>query len=301
MLLTVFIVSVLIFFVVRITPTDPIASITKGKPVSEETVAALEAEYNLDKSLPEQYVTWITGMFYGDFGKSFQYRESVTSLLETRMATTVQLVIMSGGLVILMAIPLGILSASKKNSMTDQTLTVTSLILVSSPSFFTGILLMLLFTMVWPVFPTFGTGTGFIENLQYLALPAFALASVRMALLLRITRSNMIEQLASNYVQTASAKGLSKGQIVWKHALKNALIPVLTVVSLEISGMLGGAVIVEKVFSINGIGSLLADSISKSDYPVIQSITMMMVSVYLVCNLIVDILYVIVDPRIRLK
>lgn len=301
MLVTIVIVSVLIFTVVRITPTDPIASITKGKPISAETKMALEKEYNLDQSMPMQYVNWVKGMFHGDFGKSYQMKESVSSILSVRMMTTVQLVLMSSVIIVLLAIPLGMLSAAKMNTLLDQSLTVVSLVLVSSPPFFTGLLLMLLFTMVWPIFPTFGTAGGFIENIRYLALPAIALAAVRMALIMRITRSNMVEQLSANYVQTATAKGLPKRKVVYKHALKNAAIPILTVTSLELAGMLGGSVMVEKVFSLNGVGSLLADSISKSDYPVIQSVTLLMVIVFLVSNLIVDILYAVVDPRIRLK
>lgn len=301
MVITIFIVSILIFGVVRITPTDPIASITRGKAMSEETIASLKREYNLDQSYPEQYVRWVTGIFRGNFGKSYQYREDVSYLLKARVITTVQLVLMSSVLIVFLAIPLGMLSASRMNTMVDQSLTVTSLILVSSPSFFTGILLMLLFTMVWPVFPTFGTGTDFISNLRFLTLPAVSLAAVRMALTMRITRSNMVEQLSANYIETATAKGLSRNEVVYKHALKNAAIPILTVTSLEISGMLGGSVMVEKVFSLNGVGSLLADSVSKSDYPVTQSLTLLMVTVFLLCNLIVDVLYAAVDPRIRLE
>ena len=301
MIITVFIVSVLIFTVVRITPTDPIASITKGKPISEETRLALEEEYNLSDSMVEQYVAWISGMFKGDLGKSYQYREAVTTLLAVRYPVTLQLVLMSSVLIVFLAIPLGMISASRKNTILDQTLTVTSLVLVSSPSFFTGLLLMLMFTMIWPIFPTIGTGTDFISNIRYLALPAIALAAVRMALIMRITRSNMVEQLSANYITTATAKGLPKSKVIYKHALKNAAIPILTVTSLELSGMLGGSVMVEKVFSLNGVGSLLADSISKSDYPVIQSLTLLMVIIFLVCNLLVDILYAVLDPRIRLK
>lgn len=295
-----FIVSMLIFMVVRMIPLDPIASISKGKAMSEETKQALMREYNLDKSLPGQYFTWIKGLLTGDLGKSFQHKEAVTRLLSVRFKTTVQLVLMSSVLIIVLAIPLGVISAARKNSFLDQTFTVTSLILVSSPPFFTGILLMLLFTMVWPIFPTFGTGSNFWSNLKYLFLPSVSLAAVRVALSMRITRSNMVEQLQAPYVQTATAKGLSRGAVVYKHALKNASIPIMTVMSLDISGMLGGSVLVEKVFSLNGVGSLLADSISKSDYPVTQSITLIMVLIYMLCNLIVDIMYGIIDPRVRL-
>ena len=300
LIIVFFVVSILIFTVVRMTPMDPIASISKGKAMSEETKQALMREYNLDKSLPGQYFTWIKGIFHGDLGKSFQYRESVTKLLSVRYKTSAQLMFMSALMIIFLAIPLGVICAAHKNSLLDQALTVPSLIIVSSPPFFTGILLMLLFTMVWPVFPTFGTADTFWGNLKYLFLPAVSLAAVRIALSMRITRINMVEQLQAPYIQTATAKGLSRRTIVYKHALKNAAIPIMTVTALDISGMLGGSVLVEKVFSLNGVGSLLADSISKSDYPVTQSITLIMVLIFMLCNLFVDIMYGIIDPRVRL-
>ena len=300
MLLVLLIVSLLIFFGVRITPTDPIASMAKGKTMSAETIAALKAEYNLDKPVFQQYTIWVSGMFHGDFGKSYQYREKVSVLLAGRAGTSLQLIFMSSVLIFLLGIPLGIISASRKNSMTDQTLTVTSLILVSSPSFFTGMLLMLLFTLIIPVFPTFGIGSGFVDNIKYLTLPAVSLAAVLLALTMRMTRSNMVEQLSSGYIQMATAKGLTRRQVVYKHALRNSSIPILTVSSIQIAGMLSSSVMVETVFALNGIGSLLASSVNKGDYPVTQSITLLMVIVYMTFNLIVDILYGVIDPRIRM-
>ncbi|MCL1810348.1 MAG: ABC transporter permease [Clostridiales bacterium] len=300
MVIVLFIVSLLIFFGVRITPTDPIASIAKGKQMSAETIAALKAEYYLDRPLTEQYAIWMKGMILGDLGKSYQYRERVTVLLAGRIGTSVQLVFMSSILIFLLGIPLGIISASRKNTMTDQSLTIASLVLVSSPSFFTGMILMLLFTLVIPIFPTFGIGSGFVDNIRYLALPAISLAAVLLALTMRMTRSNMVEQLSSGYVQMATAKGLTRRQVVYKHALRNSSIPILTVSSLQIAGMLSGSVMVETVFALNGIGSLLASSVNKGDYPVTQSITLMMVVVFMTFNLIVDIMYGVIDPRIRL-
>ncbi len=300
LLIVLFIVSALIFFLVRITPTDPIASIARGKQMSKETREALMVEYNLDKSMPEQYITWLTGIIKGEFGKSYTYREDVFKLLGGRLSTTIQLVIMSSIIIVFLGIPLGILSASKMNSTLDQTLNVISVLLVSSPPFFTGMLLMLMFTMIIPVFPTFGTGEGIIDNIRYLTLPAISLASVRLALTQRITRSNMVENLTQNYIETAVAKGLSHNKVVYKHALKNSIIPILTVTSLQICGMLGGSVMVETVFSLNGVGTLLVNAINKADYPLTQIIILFMVGVFLITNFIVDILYVFIDPRIKL-
>ena len=219
LIIVLLIVSGLIFFMVRITPTDPIASIARGKQISQETMEALRAEYNLDKSLPEQYITWIKDIIKGDFGKSYTYRENVVYLLQGRLGTTIQLVIMSSIIIVLLGIPLGILGASRMNSFLDQTLNVISVLLVSSPPFFTGMILMILFTMIIPLFPTFGTGEG---------------------------------------------------------------------------------IIVETVFSLNGVGTLLVNAINKADYPLTQIIILFMVTVFLVTNFIVDILYVFIDPRIRL-
>lgn len=300
LLIVLFIVSALIFFLVRITPTDPIASIARGKQMSKETREALMVEYNLDKSMPEQYITWLTGIIKGEFGKSYTYREDVFKLLGGRLSTTIQLVIMSSIIIVFLGIPLGILSASKMNSTLDQTLNVISVLLVSSPPFFTGMLLMLMFTMIIPIFPTFGTGEGIIDNIRYLTLPAISLASVRLALTQRITRSNMVENLTQNYIETAVAKGLSHNKVVYKHALRNSIIPILTVTSLQICGMLGGSVMVETVFSLNGVGTLLVNAINKADYPLTQIIILFMVGVFLITNFIVDILYVFIDPRIKL-
>lgn len=293
--------SILIFSVVRISPTDPIASITKGKQVSESTIQQLRTEYNLDKSYPEQYLIWIGGMLHGDFGVSFQHRESVVPLIAERAANTIQLVVMSSVLILVIAIPMGVFCAMRKNSAWDQGLSIFSLILVSSPSFLTGIILLMLFSLIIPIFPTFGTGNGIWDNFRYLTLPAISLAAGSIALTARITRSNMIEQLSSGYVQTAQAKGLSTGAVVFKHALKNAVIPILTIASIQICGMLAGTVLVENVFAINGIGTLLVEGINKADYPIVQAITLILVTMYLLTNLLVDIVYGVVDPRIRLK
>ncbi|NTV89428.1 MAG: ABC transporter permease, partial [Clostridiales bacterium] len=193
------VVSVLIFAMIRITPSDPIASMTKGRQISAETRLALEQQYHLDKSAPEQYFIWITNAFTGDFGDSFQHKQPVISLVGERLPTTLQLVLMSTILAILIAIPIGIISAVRMNSATDRILSILTLVFVSSPVFLTGIVLMLLFALKIQVFPSFGTGGGFVENLYYLALPAIALAMNMVALISRITRSNMIEQLNSNY------------------------------------------------------------------------------------------------------
>ena len=292
--------SILIFCMIRITPSDPVASMTKGKRISEETRQSLEEKYHLDKSLPEQYIIWITNALRGDLGDSFEYKQSVNSLIAGRLPTTLQLVIMSAILALLIAVPVGIISAVKMNQATDRILSVLTLIFVASPVFLTAILLMLVFALNLHLFPTFGSGKSIVENIYYLFLPALALGLNMVALISRITRSNMIEQLNSNYTTTAIAKGIPYHRVVLKHCLKNAIIPVITVASIQIGSMIVGAVLVENVFALGGVGDILIGAIKSSDYPVVQGITLMMVVLFLVINLLVDIVYALIDPRIRL-
>ena len=293
--------SILIFAMVRITPSDPIASMTKGKKISEETRAALEEKYYLNKSLPEQYFIWITNALRGNLGDSFQYKQSVNSLLAGRLPTTLQLVLMSAILALVLAIPIGVISAVKMNTIVDRTLSILTLIFVASPVFLTAILLMLVFALKLNWFPSFGSGKTFVENLRYLFLPALALGLNMVALIARITRTNMIEQLNSNYTTTAIAKGIPYPTIVMKHCFKNAVIPVITVASIQIGSMIVGAVLVENVFALGGVGDILISGVKASDYPVVQSITLMMVVVFMLINLLVDILYAVIDPRIRME
>ncbi|MBO5520230.1 MAG: ABC transporter permease [Eubacterium sp.] len=301
MILILLAASVLIFCMVRIAPSDPIASMTKGKKISDETRQALVQQYHLDKSLPEQYVIWITGVVHGDFGDSFDYKRPVSSLIGERLPTTLQIVLMSAVLALLIAIPIGIICAVKMNTWLDRFLSILTLIFVASPVFLTAIILMIVFALKLKMFPTFGVGKSFVENLYYLFLPSLALSMNMVALIARITRSNMIEQLNSNYTTTAVAKGIPYRKIVLKHCLKNAVIPVITVSSIQVGSMIIGAVLVENVFALGGIGDILISSIKSSDYPVVQSITLLMVALFVIINLIVDIVYALIDPRIRLE
>ncbi len=301
MILILLAASVLIFCMVRIAPSDPIASMTKGKKISDETRQALTQQYHLDKSLPEQYVIWITGVVHGDFGDSFDFKRPVSSLIAERLPTTLQIVLMSAILALLIAIPIGILCAVKMNTWLDRLLSILTLIFVASPVFLTAIILMIVFALKLKIFPTFGAGKTFVENLYYLFLPSLALSMNMVALIARITRSNMIEQLNSNYATTAVAKGIPYRTIVLKHCLKNAVIPVITVSSIQVGSMIIGAVLVENVFALGGIGDILISSIKSSDYPVVQSITLLMVALFVIINLIVDIVYALIDPRIRLE
>ncbi len=301
MILIVLAASVLIFVMVRVTPSDPIASMTKGKRISQETREALVRQYHLDKSQPEQYLIWIRNALRGDLGDSFEKKQPVTSLIADRLPTTLQIVLMSSVMALLLSIPVGVLCAVHMNSALDRILSAVTLVLVASPVFLTGIVLSLVFAMKLRWFPSFGTGKTFVENLRYLFLPSLALAFSMVALIARITRSNMIEQLHAGYASTAIAKGMPRRTVIWKHCFKNALIPVITVASIQIGTMVIGAVLVENVFALGGIGDVLISSIKSSDYPVVQGITLMLVALFAMINLIVDIVYAFIDPRIRLE
>ena len=293
------VVSVLIFFLIRLTPSDPIGSITTGRRISDETRAALTAQYNLDKSLPHQYYIWISNALKGNLGDSFRHRQPVGVLLAARLPTTIQLVVMSAVLAILLAIPAGIISAVKRDTVIDRIISTFMIFSVSSPVFLNAILLMLIFVFKLMWFPAFGTGRNFTENLYYMFLPALALSLNMVALIGRIIRDRMIGELKSNYALALTAKGTPYRRIVMTHCLKNTLIPVITVGGVQIGAMVVGAVLVENVFALGGIGALLIEGIQASDYPVVQSIMLFLVGLFLVLNLIVDIIYFIIDPRIR--
>lgn len=296
MVLVLLVVSVLIFAMIRITPSDPIASMTTGKNVSEQTRQELRERYHLDKSPVEQYIIWITGAVRGDLGESFQYKQSVNSLIRNRIDITLTLVILSGILAILIAIPIGVISAVKMNTVLDKALSVITLLFVASPVFLTAIVLMLVFSLNLRLFPSIGAG-----SLKHFVLPSIALALNMVALTSRITRTTMIEQLNSDYIRTATAKGIFRRRVVVSYALKNSLIPIITVTSVQIGTMLIGAVLVETVFAMGGLGDLLINAVNSADYPLVQGVTLLLVLVFMLINLLVDVLYAVLDPRIRLQ
>ena len=293
------VVSVLIFFLVRLTPSDPIGSITSGRRISEGTRASLIAQYHLDKSLPQQYFIWIGNVFKGDLGDSYRHRQPVAVLLAARIPNTIQLVLMSAVFAIILAIPAGIVSAIKRDTVVDRIISGFMVFCVSSPVFLNAIILMLLFVFKLKLFPAFGTGRSFTENFYYLCLPAFALSLNMVALIGRIVRDRMIGEFKSSYALALTAKGTPFPRTVMTHCLKNTLIPVITVAGIQIGSMVVGAVLVENVFALGGIGALLIEGIQASDYPMVQSIMLFLVVLFLVLNLIVDVIYIIIDPRIR--
>jgi peptide/nickel transport system permease protein len=293
------VVSAAVFFLIRLAPADPITSITSGKRISDETRASLVRQYHLGRSLPEQYLIWLGNLFRGNLGDSFKHRQPVASLLKARFPTTIQLVVMSSIIAVILAIPAGVIGAVRKDTLLDRIISAAMIFCVSSPVFLNAIVLMLVFSMRLKWFPVFGAAHTIGGNIYYLFLPSFALSLNMVALMGRITRDRMIEELKSNYALALAAKGTSFARIIFVHCLKNTLIPVITVAGIQTGGMVVGAVLVENVYALGGIGALLIEAIRSSDYPMMQALIMFLVVLFLLLNLAIDIIYVIIDPRIR--
>lgn len=293
-----FVVSVLIFALVRMSPTEPITVILGGKQSTQAAVQAAQEKFHLNESIVKQYFRWMMGMFYGDFEQSYKFQQSVGSMITERIPVTLGLVGFSSIIGIAIAIPAGVLCAVKKNTWVDRIISIITIVLVSCPVFLVCILMILFLTQMPGVNFT-GTYTNVHEYLERILLPSVALSFGMLALVSRVTRTSMIKELKSKYVETAEAKGISKKQIIFKHAFKNAIIPVITVMSIQIGAMVVGSVLVENVFALPGLGSLLINAINTSDYPIVQSVMLLLVAVFLILNLIVDIIYAIIDPRIR--
>lgn len=293
------ITSIIIFIMVRLSKTDPLTAIVGGKQTSVETMEQLKIKFGLDKSFVEQYFAWIGGLFQGELGMSFKYQVSINELFADRFPITIGLVILSTLIALVIAIPFGVLAAVKKNTAVDRIISVISVFLAGCPPFFMSLLMILFFARYVPSYQFTGGYNNFSEYFMRILVPSVALAFTMIALASRITRASMIEQLNAQYTQTAVAKGVSEPQLVWGHNFRNAVIPVLSVVSVQIGGMIAGSVLVENVFSLSGLGTLLIDSIKASDYVVVQDITMLMVLIFMVISTVVDILYAVIDPRIR--
>lgn len=293
-----FAVSIVIFLMVRMSPTDPVTIILGGKQTTPEAIAAIKEKFSLDKPLLAQYLIWIKGVFVGNFGTSYKFQQPVTDMIGSRVPVTLGLVVLSSVIGIVVAIPVGVICAVKKNTILDRVLSVISIILVSCPVFLVGILMIMVMSHIHGANFT-GSYNNFGEYIQRIIVPSIALSFGMIALTSRVTRSSMIKELKSNYVMMSVSKGLKPGRITFVHALKNALIPVITVTSIQVGAMIVGSVLVENVFALPGLGSLLITGINTSDYPIVQSVTLLLVAAFLLINFLVDIIYALIDPRIK--
>lgn len=295
------IVSVIVFVLIRITPGDPV-QVMMGESPDPAVYQELRAKLGLDQPIPVQYVFWLGRVVQGDLGKSIRDSSPVLPEILSRLPATIELAIAALFVSLLIAIPLGIISAVRPNSKVDWLVNFLSLIGISVPNFLLGILLILFLAYYFRIFKPDGyvaLTDDLWGNLQHLVLPALTLGAAGTALNMRLIRSNMLEVLNQDYIRTARAKGLPNQIVVWKHAFRNALVPLATVIGLQIGGLLEGAVITETIFSWPGIGQLAVNSLNSLDYPMVQGIVLFTALVYTLVNLIVDISYAYLDPRIK--
>jgi peptide/nickel transport system permease protein len=301
MIPVLFLVSLIVFSLIHLTPGDPATSML-GEEATPEAVAALRQKLGLDRSLPEQYVRWLGAVMQGDLGRSIRSNQPVSQAIMDRLPVTIELSLIAVLISLSIAIPTGIISAMRRNSAIDTTSTTVALLGVSLPNFFLAILLIFLFSLKLGWLPPIGY-TPFLdnpaENLKRMLMPAITLGTALAAIVMRMTRSSLLEVLDQDYVRTARAKGLTESSMVRRHALRNAMIPVVTVVGLQVGGLLGGAIITESIFVLPGIGRLLVDSIFQRDFPLVQGVVLFAALAFLLANLAVDLLYAFLDPRIR--
>ena len=299
---TLLIVSVLIFGLVRFIPGSP-ALVMLGDDATPEDIAAMEVKLGLDKPIVVQYAKWMGGVIRGDLGESLYYHEPVLKIITERLEPTWILVVYSITIGTVLGLFFGIIAALNRNHFLDKLCMVLSILGISMPGFWIGMNLIILFAVRQPLFPAVGyisvAEGGLAQTLYYLTLPAFAMGIQRSASIARVTRSSMLDVLGEDYIRTAKAKGMKKPKIVFVHALKNAANPILTQIGISVAHLMGGSVVIEKLFNIPGIGRLAYDSISRRDYPTIQGHVLFVAAVYVVVNLVIDLLYKVNDPRIK--
>ena len=298
---TLIFVSVLIFALQQLLPGDP-AVILAGEERDPNVVAYLHEKLHLDEPFPVRYYYWISGVLHGDLGESLRLQRPVLALILEKLPVTIELASFAIVIALLIGIPAGIISAVKRNTAWDYGANMIALWGLSTPNFWLGIMLILLFSVTLGWLPASGFVSPFENwraNVASLVMPAFVLGNAIAAVLMRHTRSAMLQVLSSDYVRTARAKGLPETGVVLKHALRNALIPVITLGALELGTLLSGAVLTEQVFTIPGFGKLIVDAVFNRDYAVVQGVVLFTASAYIVLNLVADVAYVLVNPRIR--
>jgi len=319
---TLFGISLLVFGFLHLIPGDPALAIL-GERATEESVARVRAALGLDKPLVEQYAIYMGRVVQGDLGRSILRDDSVSAELARRFPATAELSLAAMLVAVMIGIPAGIISAVKRNSLADSTAMLVSLAGVSMPIFWLGLMLSYLFGVVLRWLPTgarlsatmkipsvtnfmlldsllSGIPTAFNDAAWHLLLPAMVLGTVPMAIVARMTRSAMLEVLGQDYVRAARAKGLTERDVILKHAFRNALLPVVTIVGLQIGTLMGGAILTETIFSWPGIGRWVFEAIQARDYPIVQGVTLFVAALFVLINFLVDVSYAVLDPRIRL-
>ncbi len=299
---TIFLVSILVFALQQLMPGDP-ASVIAGEERGDPAVLAqIRAELWLDRPIPLQYLHWISGVLHGDLGHSWRIREPVLQLVMTKLPVTLQLAGMAFIIAVAIGVPAGVLSAVYRNTIWDYLVNLIGLAGLSTPNFWLGIMLILLVSVNLGWLPPSGyvpLTEDWRQSLATTIMPAFVLGNAIAAILMRHTRSAMLAALDQDYVRTARAKGLREFKVIVRHAFRNALVPVVTLGALELGQLLSGAVLTEQVFSIPGFGKLVVDAVFNRDYPVVQGVVLVTATLYILLNLLADVLYVLINPRMR--
>ncbi|MDQ0274544.1 peptide/nickel transport system permease protein [Peptoniphilus koenoeneniae] len=291
----------MIFLVFQILPGNP-AQIILGSEADEKQVKQLETELGIDKPMPERYLNWMKDLLKGDMGKSLKYNVNVKDLFMDRLPVTLFLTSYSLILTVLIGIPLGIWIASKDDKWYSTIIAGITQLGISIPSFWLAFILILIFSVKLNIFPTFGYNVmsgNLLNKLYKFFIPAFAISLSNIATIVRYLRTAILDQIRKNYVRTARVKGLDINKILYRHVLRNALIPVITILGIILTSSIGGSIIIENVFALPGIGSLIVQSVSSRDFPLIQSVVVVIAAMVIFINFIIDICYRIIDPRIR--
>jgi peptide/nickel transport system permease protein len=298
---TLFLVSVLIFLLQQLLPGDP-ATVMAGEENDPEVIAQIRRQYRLDQPIPVQYFYWIRGVLVGDLGESMRLKAPVIDLIAQKLPVTLQLASMAMVIALVIGVSAGVISAVKKDTVWDYAVNVVALWGISTPNFWLGIMLIYLFAVMLGWLPASGYVSPFEDWRQSLAttiMPAFVLGNSIAGVLMRHTRSAMLQALQSDYVRTARAKGLRERVVVLKHAMRNALTPVITLGALEFGTLLSGAVLTEQIFTIPGFGKLIVDAVFNRDYAVVQGVVLVTATTYILLNLLADLGYILVNPRLR--
>lgn len=306
---TFFLISIIVFGLIHAAPGDPVTAMTSGRPVPIEIKERLRKEYGLDQPIPVQYALWLSKLLQGDLGYSYVGSDTVWNMISVRIPLTVELMLAAELISILIAVVLGVIAAVKHNSIADAICSLGALVGYSTPDFWLALMLVLVFSLSLGWLPASDSQTvGLVfaspidalsDHLKHLLLPVVALVFGWTAYLFRIVRSSMLEVLSQDYVITARAKGLKERVVIYKHALRNALLPVITYLGYSIGFLLGGAAVIEAIFNWPGLGQLMVQIANKKDYPALMGLSLVIAIMVLVANLIADIAYATVDPRIK--
>lgn len=297
-IVTLLVASLVIYGSLFLAPGSPANFLVNGRSTTPEQLAAIKAQYHLDDPFLVQWWLWLTRALSGDLGRSLVKRDNVWALVEPRVATTVLLIVLASMFTIIYGVLTGCVAGLNKGSAADSAVTILNSAALAIPPFVGGVILITVFAVRLPFFPTSGTGNGFVDNVYHLILPSLALALANGAYVSRISRAAIIHEATSEHVETARIRGLSQRAVIFRHIIRNALIPITTVSGVTVAGLISSTVVIEAVFGLNGLGALLLQSVLSKDFAVVQAITLLMVVAFVVVNAAVDVLYTVLDPRV---